>query len=82
MLVARVLPMGFANSVGRSQHVHRNVIKWAGAHHQAGLRGEQEIRRDQGFPAGPNLFRIYLDNYDQLEKDRHAVGWDHSGAAQ
>lgn len=68
VLVARVLPMGFANSVGISQHVHRNVIKWASQLHHAGLSGEQEIRRDKGFPKGPNLYRIYLDNYDQLEK--------------
>ena len=29
VLVARVLPMGFLNSVSIAQHVHRNVVKWA-----------------------------------------------------
>ena len=28
---------------------------------------EREIRKDQGFPSGLDRFRIYLDNFDQLE---------------
>ena len=28
-LASRVLPMGFVNSVGIAQHVHRNVVRWA-----------------------------------------------------
>ena len=29
VLFAKVLPMGFVNSVGIAQHIHRNVIRWA-----------------------------------------------------
>ena len=28
----------------------------------------QEIRKDRPFPVGSDLFRIYLDNFDQIEK--------------
>ena len=28
-LVALVLPMGFLNSVGIAQHIHRNVVRWS-----------------------------------------------------
>ena len=65
VLVARVLPMGFVNSVSIAQHVHRNVVKWAS---MAGIGGEHEMRKDQPLSSGSRLYRIYLDNFDLLEK--------------
>ena len=29
VLVSKVLPMGFVNSVSIAQHIHRNVVKWS-----------------------------------------------------
>ena len=65
VLVARVLPMGFLNSVSIAQHVHRNVVKWA---EMAGIGGEHEMRKDRAMSSGSQLYRIYLDNFDLLEK--------------
>ena len=65
VLVARVLPMGFVNSVSIAQHVHRNVIKWAS---MAGVGGEHEMRKDRPLSSGSRLYRIYIDNFDLLEK--------------
>ena len=67
-LAGRVLPMGYLNSVGIAQHIHRAVVQKAiGSINGLGLT-VQEIRRDRGFSCFPNLFRIYLDNFDQLQK--------------
>ena len=67
-LTGQVLPMGYLNSVGIAQHIHRCVIKRA----IGSLRGlgctVQELRRDRTFTCFPNLFRIYLDNFDQLQR--------------
>ena len=65
VLVARVLPMGFLNSVSIAQHVHRNVVKWA---EMAGVGGENEMRKDRPLSSGSCLYRVYLDNFDLLEK--------------
>eukprot|EP00438_Fugacium_kawagutii_P024289 Skav230446 [mRNA] locus=scaffold3496:112156:119103:- [translate_table: standard] len=67
VLSACVLPMGFCNSVAIAQHVHRNVTKWAMQSMDTPIGGEGEIRRDKGFPSSHQLWRIYLDNFDQLE---------------
>eukprot|EP00438_Fugacium_kawagutii_P010880 Skav219195 [mRNA] locus=scaffold3890:43452:50879:- [translate_table: standard] len=67
VLSAAVLPMGFCNSVSIAQHVHRNVTKWAVSKDEAPGGGECEVRRDKPFPAGHDLYRIYLDNFDQME---------------
>ena len=60
--------MGFINSVAIAQHVHRRVISRA-------LRGEkllagrhQELRRDRAASTAEHLYRVYLDNYDELQK--------------
>lgn len=66
-LVAKVLPMGFINSVGLAQHMHRNVVRWSLAGAQLGA-GERELRRDRPAPLGDTLFRVYLDNWDELKK--------------
>ena len=67
-LASRVLPMGYLNSVGIAQHIHRAVVQKA----MGSLRGLglsiQELRRDRVFSSFPNLFRVYLDNFDQLQK--------------
>jgi len=71
-LAAKVLPMGFLNSVSLAQHVHRNLALWGGSR-GAGVVDEancphQEIRKDRPLSLGGEHWRIYLDNYDLLEK--------------
>ena len=68
MLRAKVLPMGFRNSVGIAQHVHRQVIRQA--LHQASptVQGEGEMRKDRAAPQNKDIFRIYLDNFDVISK--------------
>ena len=67
-LVSRVLPMGFLNSVGLAQHIHRNVVKWS--RREGGGPGglERELRRDRPAPVSKELFRVYLDNWDEIRK--------------
>ena len=66
-LASKVLPMGFLNSVSLAQHVHRNLVLWSGSN--SGVNApEQELRKDKQFPNGELLWRVYLDNYDLLEK--------------
>ena len=67
VLCATVLPMGFQGSVAIAQHVHRNVVKVAAMQSTPVVGGQGEIRRDLGFPQCKDRFRIYLDNFDQLE---------------
>eukprot|EP00438_Fugacium_kawagutii_P005608 Skav201437 [mRNA] locus=scaffold201:440319:446233:- [translate_table: standard] len=67
-MAARVLPMGFLNSVSLAQHVHRNLASWARIDGVAGNPPEAELRKDRSYPQAPSTWRIYLDNYDLLEK--------------
>lgn len=67
-LVSRVLPMGFTNSVAIAQHIHRNVTRRTMAGWDNSLGGHQELRRDRPMSSSQSLFRIYLDNFDQLER--------------
>ena len=67
-LVTQVLPMGFINSVAIAQHIHRRVISQALRNDQRLASGHQEIRRDRPHSSAPHLFRVYLDNYDELKK--------------
>ena len=67
-LCSRVLPMGFKNSVSIAQHIHRNVIRWAGRRGGILSNSSSELRKDRPFSFSNPLIRIYLDNYDQLEK--------------
>ena len=47
--------------------MHRFVVKQALA--QSGLQGsEAELRKDRAFSVANPLYRIYLDNFDELEK--------------
>ena len=68
-LASRVLPMGFLNSVSLAQHVHRNLVSWSGSGEMSGVNPpEQELRKDRPHSAGSTTWRVYLDNYDLLEK--------------
>ena len=68
VLVSRVLPMGYANSVAIAQHIHRNIVRWSATSLQPPMGGEGELRKDKGFSSSSSLFRIYLDNFDQVER--------------
>ena len=74
-LVTKVLPMGFVNSVAIAQHVHRRVISQA-LHADTRLATRrQEIRRGRTSSRADHLFRVYLDNFDELRKvDRRVAG--------
>lgn len=67
VLVSRVLPMGFCNSVSVAQHIHRNIVAWSRDERIDGLRPEQELRRDKPHSSSKSLHRVYLDNFDLLE---------------
>lgn len=68
VLVSNVLPMGFLNSVGIAQHIHRNVIKSAWGKSSNLPVGEAEVRKDRAVSLSPHLWRVYLDNFDELQK--------------
>ena len=67
-LASRVLPMGFLNSVSLAQHVHRNLVLSSGDGSSPVNRPEEELRKDKQFSDGCKNWRVYLDNYDLLEK--------------
>ena len=69
-LASVVLPMGFLNSVSLAQHVHRNLVLANNMAEQGQEPNapEHELRKDRPFPSGSSLWRVYLDNYDLLEK--------------
>ena len=62
-----VLPMGFKNSVSLAQHLHRFVLKRALS--KVGKQGsEAELRKDQTYSVSNPVHRVYLDNFDELER--------------
>ena len=63
-----VLPMGFKNSVSLAQHVHRYIVKQSVLPLSSTIGGEAELRKDRPFPSVSRMYRIYLDNFDCLEK--------------
>lgn len=67
-LTSRVLPMGFLNSVGIAQRIHRNVVRRAMGSPYPLLGGECELRRDRPPSSADMLFRVYLDNFDLLKR--------------
>ena len=71
-LCSRVLPMGFLNSVSLAQHVHRCLVRGVGCPPGSvdpGLNMPQhEVRKDRTMPVAPQVWRVYLDNFDLLEK--------------
>ena len=71
-LCAKVLPMGYLNSVGIAQHLHRNFMKKVQG--EPGRLGPfSEIRKDRSWPLSNPCWRIYLDNLDVLEKTNPAL---------
>ena len=79
-LGSKVLPMGFLNSVSLAQHVHRNLAlqvedSWEGSSPEA------ELRKDRPFPTCNPLWRVYLDNFDLLEKVKATQVCDLEGSA-
>ena len=66
VLTSRVLPMGFINSVSVAQALHRNIVNHAVD--DLGISREAEVRRDQVLPLSSILYRVYLDNFDLLER--------------
>ena len=70
-LASRVLPMGFVNSVSLAQHVHRTLATSG----DAGFQNlpEAELRKDKPFTVANPAWRVYLDNFDVLEKVDHAA---------
>eukprot|EP00438_Fugacium_kawagutii_P021772 Skav214889 [mRNA] locus=scaffold1749:153337:159325:+ [translate_table: standard] len=67
-LTATVLPMGFKNSVSLAQHVHRVVLARAASRVERVLQPQQEMRKDRIFSSSEHLHRIYLDNFDAMQK--------------
>ncbi|CAJ1427362.1 unnamed protein product [Effrenium voratum] len=58
--------MGFINSVSIAQHLHRGLV--TRAMELAGVGRETELRRDKAVPRSPLFYRVYLDNFDTLQK--------------
>ena len=67
-LAAKVLPMGFLNSVSLAQHVHRNMALASGSRASGVGLPERELRKDRSFPVTQDHWRVYLDNFDLLER--------------
>ena len=60
--------MGFRNSVGVAQHIHRNVISSAFKKSVPPIGGQGELRKDRPVSSASELYRIYLDNFDVITK--------------
>ena len=69
-LCARVLPMGFRNSVALAQHIHRWIVGQSMIPRpvEEVMGGQAEHRRDRAFTNSNPSYRVYLDNYDELVK--------------
>ena len=60
--------MGFVGSVTIAQHIHRRLARLT-LHGITPSHGPQcEMRRDKPNSVSPWLYRVYLDNYDSLER--------------
>eukprot|EP00438_Fugacium_kawagutii_P015593 Skav229726 [mRNA] locus=scaffold49:399186:411683:- [translate_table: standard] len=78
-LASRVLPMGFLNSVSLAQHVHRNLVQWSQQHHPGVNPPEGELRKDRPMSVRQDTWRVYLDNFDLLEKVQATQVVDYEG---
>ena len=67
VLTACVLPMGFINSVSIAQHVHRNIVRWS-QQVEGGLSQGSEMRKDRVGSSAKAQYRVYLDNFDLVER--------------
>ena len=77
-LTSQVLPMGFINSVGIAQHVHRVLVSRSVPRPLEDL-ASREIRKDAPLPDSGSSWRVYLDNYDLLEKFPRESLAEHQG---
>ena len=68
VLVSRVLPMGFLNSVSIAQHIHRRVVRNGLFSSSSQVGSHNEIRRDRALPNSSLVFRVYLDNFDLIQR--------------
>ena len=71
VLHARVLPMGFRNSVGIAQHIHRNVVRQALPQTNPIIGAQKEMRKDRAASHAKEQYRIdldILDNFDVIKK--------------
>eukprot|EP00438_Fugacium_kawagutii_P011158 Skav227732 [mRNA] locus=scaffold3513:12968:18204:+ [translate_table: standard] len=64
----KVLPMGYLNSVSIAQHVHRNLVIASRGQDPTVNQPGSEVRKDKAFTVANPQWRVYLDNYDLLEK--------------
>ena len=71
--------MGFLNSVGIAQHVHRTLVLRSQQHNRNNNIESCEIRKDRVLPDGKTVWRVYLDNYDLLEKYPHETLMEKTG---
>ena len=67
-LAAKVLPMGFLNSVSLAQHAHRNLVLGTNREEHSPNPPVAELRKDKLFTSANPAWRVYLDNYDLLER--------------
>lgn len=66
--MSRVLPMGFVNSVSIAEHMHRNIVRWSAGSLEPPAMGEGELPKDKGMTSASNMYRVYLDNFDHVER--------------
>ena len=66
-LTSCVLPLGFINSVSIAQHVHRNIVSWS-QQVEGGLDQACEMRKDRVSSTAKSQYRVYLDNFDLVER--------------
>ena len=78
-VASQVLPMGFLNSVSLAQHVHRNLVKFSREGHPGTNIPEGELRKDHPFTVANPNWRVYLDNYDLLERVEATDMVEHQG---
>ena len=67
-LCSLVLPMGFINSVSIAQHIHRRIARLSLHGMRPEIGPQSEMRRDKPASSSNWLYRIYLDNFDALQK--------------
>ena len=60
--------MAFLNSVSLAQNVRRNLVKWSYGLEERSALESTELRKGRPFTAAGSSWRVYLDNYDLLEK--------------
>lgn len=60
--------MGFKNSVSLAQCVRRDMVRRTRENHGDVLRPENEIGKDRTFSSSADMHRLYLINFDSLEK--------------